>query len=221
HAKPLPFRAEAKVGEEPRLVLVEMQPGLALAIENAAAGFLQPARPDSRNQVGQRIEGFWTGVLHDVSRIRRLRRCTHARLIDEALGRRIDRAPGAPARRMDIKGAPTDRHLRTIARWGRGRQRDLILDRLHMVGEQHFRAVDTVELEQAFDKIGLTAPCTPSERANSKASKLRPSGMRLRYFLSPSSSIASRPRNMYATPSCFQKRNASLLRSNTSPRVSR
>ena len=26
-----------------------------------------------------------------------------------------------------------------------------------MVGEQHFRAVDTVQLEQAFDKIGLTA----------------------------------------------------------------
>ena len=58
---------------------------------------------------------------------------------------------------MDIKGAPTDRHLRTLARWGRGRQRDLILDRLHMVGEQHFRAVDAVQLEQAFDKIGLTA----------------------------------------------------------------
>ncbi len=59
----------------------------------------------------------------------------------------------------------------------------------------------------------------PSERANSSAAKFWSSLMRLRNFLSPSSSIASSPMNMYSSPSSRQKRNTSLLRSSTSPRV--
>src|ERR1051326_6994672 len=83
---------------------------------------------------------------------RRLRRCAHARFVAKALGRRVDRAPGAPARRMDVERTSADRLVRAVARWGRGLQRDLVLDRLHMVGEQHFPAVDAVQLAQTFDE---------------------------------------------------------------------
>ncbi len=67
----------------------------------------------------------------------------------------------------------------------------------------------------------LIATMIPSDRANSSASKFRERVTRLRNRLSPSSSIASTPRNMYWSPSVFQNRNTSLFRRRTSPRVSR
>ena len=46
----------------------------------------------------------------------------------------------------------------------------------------------------------LIATMIPSDRANSSASKFCESVTRLRYRFSPSSSIASTPRNMYCKP---------------------
>ena len=58
----------------------------------------------------------------------------------------------------------------------------------------------------------LIATMIPSDRANSIASKFFESVTRLRNRFSPSSSIASTPRNMYCSPSVFQNRNTSLFR---------
>src|SRR6266853_6451311 len=87
----------------------------------------------------------------------RLRRGAHAGLVDEALGGGVDRPAGAATRRMNIERAAAGRLDRDAARRGGRLQWDLVLDRRLMVGEQHIRAVDAVQLEQALDEIGLAA----------------------------------------------------------------
>src|SRR4051812_21114789 len=89
------------------------------------------------------------------------RRRAHSGLVDKALGLRVDGASGAAARRMDIEGAP---HRRLFVGIGR-RQRYLVFGRAGVIGHQQVGAVDAVQLEQAFDEIGLPAVNPPLGRA--------------------------------------------------------
>src|SRR5918998_197818 len=81
---------------------------------------------------------------------------------------------------------------------------------------RHFQTPLPDDLEAALIPTRI-----PSERAYSSASKFRLRLTRFRYVFKPSSSIASRPRNIYCRPRPFQNSKTSLLRSSTSPRVSR
>ena len=80
------------------------------------------------------------------------------------------------------------------------------------ISRHHSRITSNWRRSQPGSAIMLIATITPSDRANSSASRFLETLTRLRNRLSPSSSIASTPRNMYCRPSFFQKRKTSLLR---------
>ncbi len=89
----------------------------------------------------------------------RSRRAPHAGLVDEFLGRGVDRPAAAAARRVDIERG----RVQPPFRCRRRRQRDFVGDRRPMVGEQQFGPVDLVQLEQAADEIGLAAQQEPGD----------------------------------------------------------
>ena len=75
-------------------------------------------------------------------------------LVDEALGRGIDRASLAATRRVDVERRP----VRCAVLTGhRRRQRHLVGDRSGVVGEQIFGSEHPFEIEQAAEEIGLAA----------------------------------------------------------------
>ena len=80
--------------------------------------------------------------------LRPLRRRAHPRFVDKALGRCIDSTSFAASRGVYVQGALAPYPFIP-------RQRDLVIDRLLVVGEQIFGPEYAFEIEQAAEKIGL------------------------------------------------------------------
>ena len=81
---------------------------------------------------------------------RTLRCRAHPRFVDKTLGRGIDGTSFAASRGEYVQRA-------LLPCTFSSRQGDLVIDRLLVIGEQVFGPEDAFEIEQAAEKVGLTA----------------------------------------------------------------
>src|ERR1700738_2780872 len=103
----------------------------------------------SRESVRLRCVASTAASWNKLGAVGSLGRRTHPRLVNEALGRHIDRTSFAASRGVDVQ--------RSLSPCRFSRQRNLVIERLSMVGEYVFGPKHSFEAEQTAEEIGLTA----------------------------------------------------------------